>query len=522
MIALLLGLALAMGEAESSMGHVDASLEFEGELLNHRFVDIDGDGVFSLCLALRSSDGRRELRILDANRRGFDSTPRHSISILEDVLAYGFADVREEPGRELIFLTRSGAYSYSLTREGYRGNIERLLTHPMLYDVPDSRALPYWEYVIPSPGGDWLLLPGRSEFALWAPAAQGSEEQAKPYQLLSSFGSGTKKEDEPNSNQEEDSGFSVTGSGEIRVQPQSRAGGVFLTESDESSTLLADGKSYLAPALVDVNADGLMDLVLQKNKKLFIHLTGADGIPREPSRVEEFPEYLLVEDSSLNLEFVHLNGDDNLDLLVRIQEEIDGFENAQMRVLVLLNDGERLIPEEAHQIFRFEAAVLRLNVADVNDDGRADLLMRKFSLPSMLETVSGLEFEMNYLAYLAEKRGRRPFERKAVLNQTETFDESNVGDAVKRRSIEFDCDGDGTPDLVEVDLAGRIVIRRLRHESGFFSGESWELDESPWKRFDVRGRIGALDVVDINGDGLGDLVSPSRHSLTLLLSTGDR
>lgn len=521
MIGLLLSLFASplCAPPESGPGHSDASLEFEGELLDHRFVDLNGSGQLSLCVAIRLPGGRRQLRIHSPSRRGYQAEEPQTISVLEDVLAYTFADVRKEKGKELVFLTRTGAYSYSLTLDGYRGNIQRLLTDELIYDVPDNRSLPYWGYVIKADGGDRILMPGRDEFAVFGPARRSDGEVADPYVKWSQFGSVDKKQEEAPAEQSDDEGsVSMTGSGQIRVDLQN-AGEIFLVDSERSSTLLADGKSYPAPALVDLNGDDRPDLVLRKGDSLRVHIAGPNGIPSQPTRVEELPDYLLGEDLDLRLEFAHLNGDKRLDLVARVQEEVDGFENAQIRVLILLNDGRRLIPEQAQQVFRFEAAVMRVNVVDVNGDGLQDLLMRKFMLPSLLETVSGLEFELSYLLYLAEDSGSRPFERKPVLNQSEVFDESNFGDAVKSRHLRLDCDGDGVPDLVEVDLNGRIGVRRLRHESGFFSGDSWELDESPWKRFDTRGAVLSLEVLDVNDDGIADIVSPSRDSLTLLLST---
>ena len=520
---LAIGLAASPSSIESSLGPVDVSLEFDGDVLDYQFVDISGDGVRSLCVGLRLDDGRRELRIFESARRGFGPEPRHSISILEDVLAYGFADVRKEPGKELLFITRSGAYSYSLTRQGYRGNIQRLLTEDLIYDVPDSRSLPYWEYTINSPGGDLILLPGRDWFSVWGPRGEDSEgaegESADPYSQIARCGADAPgfrrkvKEVEP-----EARGVSFSGRGRMRLDMEVPDDDIMLS-SDVSLTVLADGRTYPAPALVDLNGDGHRDLVVRVKDQLSIYLWNPEGIPDKPTRVETLPEYLKVTSAQVNLEFVHLNSDRHLDILVRVKEDTEGFENAQLRVLALLNDGKRLIPEEPSQVFRFEAGVLRLGVVDINRDGLPDLLVRKFLLPSILETVSGLDFEMTYLAYLGTDKGDRPFERKPSLNQTEMFDEGNFAEAIKRRTVGLDCDGDGTPDLVEVDLKGRIVVRRLRYESSFFSGDAWELDESAWKAFDVRGTILSVDVLDLNDDRIADIVSPGRRSLTMLLST---
>jgi hypothetical protein len=121
--------------------------------------------------------------------------------------------------------------------------------------------------------------------------------------------------------------------------------------------------------------------------------------------------------------------------------------------------------------------------------------------------------------FFAPGKGGGPFERRPSLKSVQIFDEETVGTAVANRHLEMDCDGDGIPDLVEVDLSGRIAIRRLTHESSFFGGDRWELEENPWKRFETRGGIDSLEIIDLNGDGRGDIISRGAESLTILLSS---
>ena len=82
-----------------------------------------------------------------------------------------------------------------------------------------------------------------------------------------------------------------------------------------------------------------------------------------------------------------------------------------------------LLPPKPSQVLRFEAGFLKVEVTDANHDGRPDLAPRKFELPTLLETVTGLEFRMTHLLYLGQRKGR-PFERKPALKQVETFDET--------------------------------------------------------------------------------------------------
>jgi hypothetical protein len=104
------------------------------------------------------------------------------------------------------------------------------------------------------------------------------------------------------------------------------------------------------------------------------------------------------------------------------------------------------------------------------------------------------------------------------------FGEESLDEAISKRMLSHDCDGDGIADLVDVDLRGRVAIYRVLFESGFFSGDTWTLEKVPSRRFDVDASLRNLAVDDLNGDGLGDIFSHRDEHITLLLSRrrGDR
>ena len=160
--------------------YVDASVRVDGTLLDWTFVDVDEDGRDELALSARNPRGDRELHLHRVRSTSVEPEPYVTIPVLDDIVAWTFADVRAElEGKELVLLTRQGAWSFDPRRTSYRGNIARLCEVQLLYDVPSPRALPYWLYVLDgaAPGCDRLLLPERSGFAAFGPnprAAEGS------------------------------------------------------------------------------------------------------------------------------------------------------------------------------------------------------------------------------------------------------------------------------------------------------------------------------------------------------------
>jgi len=499
---------------------VDVSLAVDGRLLAAEFVDVDMDGRDEVVLAVRLVGGARELRVHTLGADTLAREPRHVFKVPTDVIAWTVADVRSEPGREIVYLTRGGAFALSPTADRLRGNVARLIDAPLLYDVPDPLALPHWKYVVAAGGREWLLLPDRDGFALFGPADGAAADAAWTARVRwDASASGDSSAEVESTEREEreradsasaDEGGRSFGAGVnlgVDLEP-------FLGESS-TTTLASDGRALRAPGLVDVDGDRLRDLVVLDGDELRVHLGSANGFAAAPSRVEKLPEYLKRGDDAAALELVDLDGDGRLDVLATWNEEFEGFENVEWRVLVLLATKERLFPAEPNQVLRFEAANVSAEVGRIDGDARPDLVVRTFAVPSLVAAATGLTFEQTQLVYVGVRGG---FERKPLFRQARTFDENGVREVIANRVMRMDMSGDGLGDLVEVALDGKVTIKRLRKESGFFSGTTWQIDEAPWKSYATRGSVLSLDVRDRNGDGLGDVVSRAENGLTVLLS----
>ena len=513
MIALLLLVSsptAAASDLQREAFYVDASIDVDGRLLDWHFVELDPARGEELVLAVAPPRGDRELRIHPMRDGRPAPEPRQVVPMLKDIVAWGVADVRDEPGRELCLMTSQGVWSYSLQYGGYKDNARPLVSTPLLYDFADPGSLSHWRYVLPGGERDRLLVPEPEQIGLWGP---GGEDGA--YRRVVALERPPRKEAEDTERPSDGAEVEADGDGfEILLRQSS----LFLQDDPRAeAALFSSAYRFPAPALVDLEGDGHLDLIRKAGDRLFVHRGGPAGPAAEPTRIEAFPDDLVSDDDDVDvdLRLVDLDGDSDLDVLAEVSVDVDDFENAVQRVLVYENDGRSLLQEKPAQVLRFEAAFLVVDVADVDGDGRVDLAVRKLELPSLVGTVTGLEFTFSHLVYLGERRG---FARKPALKRVEVYDEDSIVEVAANRELVLDCDGDGIADLVEIDVDGRIAVRRLKKESSFFGGTSWELEESPWKRFDSAGEIGSLTVRDFNGDGLGDIVSAGEQRLTLFVS----
>lgn len=499
--------------------HVPSGLTVDGAVLAVDVGDIDDDGVQDLTVAVFDRGlGRRELRVFRLGPDGREPEPHMTVAVKSDVVAWCWAEVRPEPGRELVFVTRSGAWAYAPGGDGYR-DILRLVQAEMLYDVADPRDLPLWEYVLPRPDGDRVILPGPDAFQVWGPGGEGGAYVAQA--TLSARASRVERYDD-----ERREGIEVRPSGiTLRGGGGSRLSDEWGPELPEAALVSAD-LSLRSPALADANGDGRLDMLRVDGMTIEVHLATSAGLPATPTRTDSFHEELRDHASGSD-EYLHdLDGDGDVDVLSRKGgESSDDMEsNRDFTFLVLINEGETLLPETPRQVFRFEGANVRPDVADVDGDGLPDLVFSKIVAPSLLDLTSpeGLELRRSVLVYLGQGDGR--FSRRPDVEKEDVYGEASLGAAIVRRRLRTDFDGDGLADLVDIDLTGGTLIYRMRRESSFFGGETWELEESPWRRFDTRGAMRGTQVDDINGDGLGDLMSLRDDRLVLLLSrrTGAR
>ena len=521
-LAALLALPAGVDEdaADADIGYTPVVIQVEGQLLDTRFKDIDGDGrtdLVTTVLARRPGlAARREIRI---HSQAADGTlplqPTRVVAVPDDVIVYGFADVRDEPGRELLLMTRSGVHSLSPQVEGMRDNLRRLATTDLLYQMPSSRSLSSWSYVVERKGQrDLLLLPGAEGLSIWAPAPAAAAGDG--YAPLVELGGVP------------DALFSVKSPGSVRASAgglnvsidSGRNRGLFLEDAPEAYAAMLQADVHVdAPALADLNADGRLDLVFFDGSTMRVLLGTAEGFPSMPDRTEAVPAWL--DEGRLDLHLRDLDADGDADAYARVSPERDGLQRQTFSYFILLNDGQRLFPEQPNQVLRFEGNGTDSELTDVNADGRLDLVVTKYEVPGLAELAGGFKLTRSAVVFFA-RGGDEPFERKPAIRDEQVFTIDSLQDALVERRIAGDFSGDGFADLVEVDLTGHVVIRRVTFEDSFFGKGEWQVEESPWKRLDLGTSLAGLQLEDVNGDGLVDLFNPGKESLTVVLSQRPR
>ena len=97
------------------------------------FADMDGDGRSDLVLPRWSLNAGRELAIyLQDSESRFPTSPSRLVEIKPEIIAIAIADLRPEPGNELLLFTARSVFSLSSAIPSYTGNLRPLFDWPLV------------------------------------------------------------------------------------------------------------------------------------------------------------------------------------------------------------------------------------------------------------------------------------------------------------------------------------------------------------------------------------------------------
>jgi len=499
---------------------VESRIDIGSDRCEYQFSDADGDSRIDLFVTTAEA-GVRTLRLYRLRPDSqYPAQPDFRMTVPPDVVAFAVWDLRPEPGKEVVLLTRNGLFSLTATRESLQGNLRRELTLPIFPDLPDPERLPCWRMIedVDGDGRDELLVVSDGALVALAPRPRESGDAAEGPTLRTVLSL-------PCVPADADARDSKVSLGNAGVTVQARGGLSSFFPGARTSRpniagqqLLARSVSFEIPALFDWDGDGRRDLVALDVDDARVRLQDAPGRFETSVRTFHLPDALRAENVDRSgrrrherLKLLDMDGDGRSELVLTKSEGRGSGTEHSFVVVRRKADGS---PEEAASaLLKLEGMDVDYDTIDVDHDGNMDVVASRVDVPTGLTSLANIRLDTGL--YLFRGGAHATLDRDVSVKLERTYRPEQLARVQETLLTNFtgDFDGDQLNDLVLTQIDGRVDIRRLKHEGG-----NWSLDARPLASFQPPAPVERMETWDVSDDGIADLFLRHKRSFTLFVS----
>ncbi|MEX0964501.1 MAG: hypothetical protein WDZ52_10740 [Pseudohongiellaceae bacterium] len=473
------------------------------------FEDLNGDGLKDIVHGSYQSGIGRELHVYHQRANGSFSPTAQRIEIKSEIIAIGFAELRPDPGMEMLLFSSSGVFSLSSAQEGYGGNIKQLLEWDLIAAVPDLERVQFISGIqdIDNDGEIDLLLPGDGVYGLFK--GRGNEV----FELLSTFG--TDNESLPvaqrgRANTGLDARIAINAEEGLVIELSAESNAYFDGFVEQwGSTLeparsLLRAESWMATALLaQLNDDSLADIAYINE--------GADGLGQlnihfqdAETGFNETPHWSGSIDTRGDIRLVDVDNDKLVDLL-----RITGQSN-DYTVYLYRNRNGTFDLKTPDQVMRFSGYDVRVNIISLLQDSAPVMNVSYYTIP-VVDAIRNASINRTLLIYGSENsESNQFFNRRPDSRLDESFSAANVRGLSEQMSLQYDIDGDGRNDAIYVTDNGTLAAKRI--------GEDLSIESEPFWEYISTRSVFEFQVMDLNQDAKPDLLLRHATSTTILVA----
>ncbi len=500
---------LVMSATSAQTNYVSSEIMLDTTEARVIMEDMNGDDRLDMVTSRWQKNLGRELLIYFQLEDGRYSPTPKSIEIKTEIIAVGFADLRDDPGKELILFANQGVFSLSTAVDGYAGNLKPLLEWKLVADVPDSDSIQYFMNIRDLDGDGFidLLIPGEKTYGFF----RGGNDET--FSLVAEFSTINLQLDpsaRPTGDNELSVSIEINSTDGIKLNvaassPTPFAGFIeeWQKDNDEADNLLRAENWMPSVSLADFNGDGKDDIIyinvgLDIRGQVNLLFQTADG--NYPS----LPDWQGSIDTRGEIILADLDGDELMDI-VRLTGE-----GNKLDAYLFHNTGGQFNFDQPSQIMRFSGYDVNLNFVDLNNDGQPELTVSYYTIP-VIEAIRNSSIVRTQLLYNSnEVEPGQFFTRRPQYRLEEDFSAANIRALAEQMSLRFDVDGDGQLDALYISDEGVLAAKRIDSDLRISRDPFWEYVPS-------RTIIG-FSVLDLNGDNIPDLTLRHSNAISLLVA----
>lgn len=499
---------LACGQTNSQTNYVAFELKRDNNFEPLPAQDMNGDGARDLIVSSYEAGIGRELHIyLQQPNGSFDGNPLR-VEIKSEIIAVGFADLRPDPGMELVLLANNGVFSLNAMQPGYAGNIRQLLSWDLAASMPNFERVQFFESIVDldNDGLVDMILPGIDSYGIFY--GRG-DEQFELVTTLSTINASTAAMARSNPGTDLDAQVGINPEDGIVLELNARRRTPFtdFVEPWQSgatqSEFLLQSENWM-PSLLrgQLNDDGLLDLVYlnvgeDSLGQLNVHL-------QQPAAgFQPQPDWTGSVDTRGNWQLIDINHDSVQDLL---RTRGDGDE---WTVQMFLNQGGQFNLQQPDQVMRFSGYDLRLNFLQLQDGGPSVLNVSYYTIP-VVDAIRNASINRTQLLYGADtSTSGQLFSRRPDSRLEETFSATNVRGLSEQMSLSYDVTGDGNKDALYITDNGTLAAKKI--------DASLQIAATPFWEYVSNRSVFQFEVLSLNADEIPDLLLRHGNSTTILV-----
>jgi hypothetical protein len=491
----------------ASVDYVSSEIDTGDNRQGYWAADMNGDYLQDILITTWSESKGRELLIYLQDTNGkFTGTPWRHIEIKKDIVAFSMADMRPDPGNELLLFTGTAVYSLSCAKEGYTNNLKKLIAWELIKSVPDKKRIEFMDVArdLNNDGFIDLLIPGHDQYALLR--GQAKEMFSSPLILPEA------KVIINKSRRNQDS-FTIGSGGVSSGGPDIYANLiVYKLQPEPADNIIYPPILNYAHWIPGVstgrfNNDGITDFIYlddmeteKKNTKRLnlLYQLGAGELPSVPGWQAE----IAINES---IKIMDINGDNLTDIATTKMQGLN------TTIYIFLNREGKFNFDKPDHVTKLSGILSDFQAIDFNRDKIPELVINTYSASPVKTAATGsVERRLFIFAGRKPEKGLALFDRKPAFTYEENFTASNFKSLTGDRLFNGDIDGDGVNDVLSVDNNGALTANRINKDL--------RLEPEPFLKFTPMHLITGNKLIKLNQDDRTDIILEHQSSLSLITS----